>query len=302
MNAVLMRELGVYLERSCGAFRVYATETLTDLPVEDLGFFSLHFPASRISTLGADPKLILGTFLLPKDRFSDLKIVEEMEEEAKRYRLESAARVAEARLGEGPIASAVIVGEARDLMLPVNVRAGDIIALIGVPGADFLYLIASKRPDLVEKADLGDNLSKWKRCRWMLTCLDAARTIPSVAKVSGMICVGESGILGSLTLLSKLSGMGFVIWRDRIEFPPELVEISHHMGLDPLSVPSRGAVLAILPKDSPTDKIGEILDAHGYRMSLIGSLRTGGGRIVEDGRIRELSLDPPDARRPCSRF
>ncbi|MCS7103420.1 MAG: AIR synthase-related protein, partial [Candidatus Korarchaeum sp.] len=185
--------------------------------------------------------------------------------------------------------SAVVVGETQELLLPSDAKVGDLLVLIGVPGAEFLYLLATKKLDILERLDFRERIYKWRDYKWMLSCLGLTRTIPSLFKVRGMIWVGENGILESLDILSRLTGMGFIIWRDYIEFPPELIELSRYLSLDPLSVPSRGSVIVVLPKDSPTSQLREILDAHGYRVSFIGSLSRKGMRsVVEGDKIREL--------------
>lgn len=285
----LMRELGVSFEKLCGVFRVYGVETVVNFPCKDLGFLSFHFSASKVSALGADPKLVISSLLLP--RGSDFKgnIIEDIEREASKYNSDIVVKVNESECLGDPIVSTVVVGETRELLLPSETRSGDLLALIGVPGAEFLYSLAVRKPDIFEKFNFGEKIFKWREYRWMLSCLDAARTILSVARVRGMLWVGENGILGSLDMLSRLTGMGFVIRRNYLDLPPELVELSHHMGLDPLSAPSRGSIIVILSKDSPIGQFREILDAHGYRVSFIGFLSSKGRAIVEGDSQRTLT-------------
>ncbi|MEM3446690.1 MAG: hypothetical protein QW418_04660 [Candidatus Korarchaeum sp.] len=272
----LMGELGIRFEKSCGIFRVYGVETAVNFPCEDLGFLSFHFSASKVSTLGADPKLVISSLLVPSEIDSKKgDIIEDIRRESSKYHSDVVIRVNEVEHLKNPMVSTVVVGEARELLLPLEARVGDPLALIGVPGAEFLYSFATMRPHILERLDFREKISKWRDYKWMLSCLDAIRTIPSVAKVKGMLWVGENGILGSLDVLSRLTGMGFAIRRDYLELPPELVELTHHLGLDPLSVPSRGSVIVILSKDSPISQLKDVLDAHGYKVSFIGSLSSG---------------------------
>lgn len=276
----LLKDLGIHLEKSCGIFRVYGGETLINLPYEDLGFLSFHFSASKVSTLGADPKLVMGSLLLPKESHLKEKIMDDIEKEAMRYNSKVVINVNESEYLSDPMVSAVAVGETREPLLPTDIKFGDLLVLIGIPGAEFLYTIASKGSGIPEESNLKERISRWRDYKWMLSCLDSSKAILSVSKVKGIVWVGEGGILGSLDKFSRSTGMGFSVWRDYIEFPPELVELCLYLGLDPLAVPSRGSIIAILPKDSPINQLKEVLDAHGYAASSIGSLTRGGRSIV----------------------
>lgn len=263
---MILPELDLALERSQGSYKVYTTEVITGIPPADIGFVSYHLSASKISTLGADPKFAFGSFLLSEGHRG---IVEDFEEEAHRYGSRAKTRVA---YGRRALAIISMRGEAREIILPTSVKIGDHIALIGVPGAEFLYLIANKEPELFMRLGMKYNIWRWKRARWMLTCVDAVRTLLTISRVDGLICIDSRGILESLNKLSDLSGTGFIISRDRIEFPPELVRIATEMNLDPLKLPSSGVTLAAIPKNAQVNQIGEILEIHGYRVSFIGNI------------------------------
>ncbi len=266
LDETILSELDLALERSRGSYNVYTTGVVTGIPPEDIGFISFHLPASKISALGADPKFVFGSFLLPEGYQG---IVEDFEEEAHRYGSRAKSKVVH---GRRALAIISMRGEVREIILPTNVKIGDLIALIGVPGAEFLYLIANRKPELFMRLGMEDNIRKWKRALWMLTCVDAVRTLLTISRVDGLICVDSGGILESLNKLADLSGTGFIISRDKIEFPPELMRISTQMYLDPLKLPSSGVTLAAIPKYAQVSQISEILEMHGHRVSFIGNI------------------------------
>jgi hydrogenase expression/formation protein HypE len=264
---MVLPELNLVLETSRGYYKVHTTEVIAEIPLEDMGFLSFHLPASKISAVGADPRFVFGSFFLPEIH---REIVENFEGEAQRYHARVESKVVYGR--KRALAIVSIRGEVREIILPTNIKVGDLIVLIGVPGAEFLYLIANRKPELFTKLGMGDSVLRWKRALWMLTCVDAAKTTLMISKVNGLICVDSNGILESLNKLADLSGTGFMISRDSIEFPPELVSIATQMNLDPLRLPSSGVVLAAIPKYERVDQIREILEVHGYKVSFIGNV------------------------------
>lgn len=266
LDETILPELNLALEGSQGSYRVYTTEVITGIPPSDIGSISFHLPASKISALGADPKFAFGSFFIPEGHRG---VVEDFEREARRYGSRTGSKIVR---GRRALAIVSMRGEAREIILPTNVKIGDYIALIGVPGAEFLYLISNKKPELFKRLGMEDSIWRWKRALWMLTCIDAVRTLLTISRVNGLLCVDSRGILESLNKLADISGTGFIISRNRIIFPPELMRIATQMDLDPLELPSSGVTLAAIPKNVQVNQIGEILEIHGYWVSFIGNI------------------------------
>ncbi len=277
-------------ERLMGLTRVYATDPALGVPEEDLGYFAFHFSASDVAVMGAEPKLITSTVLLPPDAGDEvaLKIARGIDWEAFRY----GVAVITGHTGRydsvrEPIVVTTVIGEAREPITPRLARVGDRLLLVGVPGAELLYGLAHFNPSLLEKID-PRSPAKWRRVRWMLTAVDAARDLALFARVNGMKDGAEGGLIRLLNDFADASDLGFVVNRDLIPFPPELIRLGRREGFDPMAASSSGVVLAAIPGNLPLGFLKDLMESHGFVVTVIGELRTERRELVEGGSTRDF--------------
>ncbi|MCD6348232.1 MAG: hypothetical protein J7L91_01225 [Candidatus Korarchaeota archaeon] len=284
-------------ERLFGITRVYATDPALGVPLEDLGYFAFHLSASDVAVMGAEPRIMTSTILLPSDFDGEvaLKLAKDISWEAYRY----GVSVITGHTGwysslKEPVVVTTVIGEVKDPITPDLARSGDTLLLVGIPGAEFLYGLAHFRPDLLLEVSNRRTVERWKRARWMLTAVDKARNLAMLARVNGMKDGAEGGLIRLLNDFADASGLGFVIWRERIFFPPELVRLGRKLGFDPLAASSSGLVLAVIPRASPLEFLRELMESHGFHISIIGELRTEGRRIVTGGEVKDFPEEAVD--------
>lgn len=289
-------------ERLMGITRVYATDPALGVPEEDLGYLSFHFSASDVAVLGAEPKLMTSAILLPADADDELalEIAREIDWEAFRY----GVTVITGHTGKydslrDPVVVTTVIGEVREPITPSLSRVGDRLILVGVPGAELMYSIAHFNPSLLERAFGRRVVLRWKRARWMLTAVDAARDLSLFTKVNGMKDGAEGGLIRLLNDFADAAELGFIVNRDRISFPPELERLGRMLGFDPMAASSSGLVLAAIPRNIPLEFLIDMMDSHGFLVRAIGELRKGERKLVEGGEVRDFP-SPDEVEDPYS--
>ncbi len=287
-------------ERLMGLTRVYATDPALGVPEEDLGYFAFHFSASDVAVLGAEPKLMTSTILLPADADDNtaLRIAKGIDWEAYRY----GVAVITGHTGRyesvrEPIVVTTVIGEVREPVTPKLAKAGDKLLLVGVPGAELMYGVAHFNPTLLEERFGKRSVERWRRARWMLTAVDSARDLVLFSRVNGMKDGAEGGIIRLLNDFADAAELGFTVNGDVIPFPPELLKLSDEMGFDPLAASSSGVVLAAIPSNMPLGFLKDLMESHGFVVRVIGELRKGGRELITKGEIRDFP-SPEEAPDP----
>ncbi len=289
-------------ERLMGLTRVYATDPALGVPEEDLGYFAFHFSASDVAVLGAEPKLMTSTILLPSDASDDLalRIAKGIDWEAYRY----GVTVITGHTGryesvKEPVVVTTVIGEVREPVTPKLARVGDRLLLVGIPGAELLYGVAHFNPTLLEERFGKRTVERWRRARWMLTAVDSARDLVLFSRVNGMKDGAEGGLVRLLNDFADAAGLGFTVNRDLIPFPPELLRLGRERGFDPMAASSSGVVLAAIPGNLPLGFLKDLMESHGFVVRIIGELRKEGRELVTEGEIREFP-GPEEVRDPYS--
>ncbi len=284
-------------ERLMGLTRVYAVDPSLGVPLDDVGYFGFHFSASDVAVLGAEPRIMSSTILLPSGFKEDyaVKIAEDLSREAYRYNVS----IITGHTGwydsiNEPVVVTTVIGETRKIISPKSAKEGDVLMLIGIPGAEFLYGLAHFNPEILQRISDRATVERWRRARWMLTAVDKARDLATFSKVNGMKDGAEGGMIRLLNDFADASGLGFIVRRENFLFPPELVKLGEILNFDPLAASSSGVVLAAIPRNSPLDFLRELIESHGFPVSIIGELKGKGRYIVVDGKMEEFPSEPND--------
>ncbi len=284
-------------ERLMGLTRVYATDPSLGVPLDDLGYFAFHFPSSDVAVLGAEPRIMTSAILLPSGFEEDkaVKIADDLNWEAYRYDVS----IITGHTGwydsiNEPVVVTTVIGETRKVISPKSARSGDILMIIGIPGAEFLYEAAHFKPEILQKVSDRRAVERWKRSRWMLTAVDKARDLAMFSRVNGMKDGAEGGMIRLFNDFADASGLGFVVRKEKFPFPPELIRLGDTLGFDPLAASSSGVVLAAIPRNSSIDFLKELMESHGFPVSIVGELKGKDRYMMIDGKIEDFPLESRD--------
>ena len=238
------------------------------VPIETLGFFAFHYSASNVAALFAKPRyLIAGIYLPPNSSEGELEtIAEGVGSEAERYGVEIIAGHTATYKGlELPLISATCIGER--IREPERVEAGDLIAIVGRVGGESLWLKA-----LAE----GRRDERWRR----LTPLPALLRLQGVEGVKLLHDVSEGGVRGALHEIAETQNLRVEVESSGIP----LEEGVEELGVDPLSAPSYGVLIAILSPEA-LDEASEICLKADQPLSIIGEIKAGRGAYIDGVEI-----------------
>ncbi len=241
------------------------------VPIETLGFFAFHYAASNVAALFARPRyLIVGIYLPPDSGEEELQtIVEGLGSEAEKYGVEIiAGHTATYRGLELPLVSATCIGER--MRETGRIEAGDLIALVGRVGGESLWLRAVAE---------GRRSEGWRK----LTPLPALLGLQEVEGVRLLHDVSEGGVRGALYEIAETQRLRLEVDSSRIPLEEGVREI----GVDPLSAPSYGVLIALLDPDAMGEASESCLEA-GYPLTIIGEVKEGEGAYIDGVRVEGI--------------
>lgn len=254
---------------------------------EDAGWYLVNVNANDIACMGAEPKWLLVTALLPEHRTTEATvsaIFESLEDAATELGVTLVGGHTEITIGlDRPILVGNLLGETtRDRLIDIqSARPGDLILLckgIAIEGTALLARegkqerLAHLDPQLLDRAS-----------RFLLdpgiSVVSAARTLMrSSAQIRGMHDPTEGGLASALSELSVAAGLSAEIDHDAIHVYPETSAICTALGLDPLGLIASGALLAVIAADDVGPAIDALKQAT-IPCAHIGRF-TGPGRVV----------------------
>ena len=252
-----------------------------------IGWYMVNVNANDVAVMGATPKWLLATILLPEgvseSQVSD--VFQQIRSASAELGVALVGGHTEITVGlDRPIAVGAMLGEVdKDrAVLSSGVRPGDAVILtkgIALEGASILAREARDRlTELGIDADLLESAASLLFDPGISVVADA-RIACSAADVHAMHDPTEGGLSGGLYELAA-AGVGLEIDERAIPVMPECTRICESLGLDPLGLIASGSLLAAVdPNDAPT---------------VVNSLRNGGieSRVIgrANDRAGEVTL------------
>ena len=242
-----------------------------------IGWYMVNVNANDIAVMGATPKWLLATLLLPEGTTEAevSEIFEQLRQACSDLDIALVGGHTEITYGlDRPVAVGAMLGEvhSENAVLSSGVRPGDALLLtkgIAVEGTSILAREAHGRlgdagvsPALIERAgaalfDPG------------ISVVRDARLACSAGEVHAMHDPTEGGLSGGLYELAAASGVGLQVDYEAIPVLPECAAICDALDLDPLGLLASGALLAaVSPEDA--NAVVDALDSEGIPAKIIG--------------------------------
>ncbi len=249
---------------------------------DEIGWYLVHVNANDIATMGAEPRWLLVTLLLPEAQ-TDRALVDGI-----LAQIDAACRSLDIVLCGGhteithgldrPIAVGLMLGEVEkaDLVCTSGAQAGDCVILtkgIAIEGTAILaremgeQLAARVGEDLIARAR--DFLKEPG-----ISVLRDARVVSSVEHPHAMHDPTEGGLATGLWELAHASEKRIVVEHSAIRVYSETVALCEVLDLDPLGLIASGALLVAVPPAS-ADPVVEALQEAGIGASVIGRVLEG---------------------------
>ncbi len=251
-----------------------------------IGWYMVNVNANDIAAMGATPKWLLATFLLPE------AASEAQAAEVFRQVLSASAELGVTLVGghteitvglDRPIAVGAMLGEVdKDrAILSSGVRPGDAVILTKGIALEGTSILAREARDRLAESSVGANLLESAANLLFdpgISVVADARIACSAADVHAMHDPTEGGLSGGLYELA-VAGVGFEIDEAAIPILPECARICESLGLDPLGLIASGSLLvAVDPDDAPA--VVNSLRDNGIGSRVIGFANTRAGEVT----------------------
>ena len=275
---------------------------------DEIGWYCVQVCANDIATMGAEPRWMLATLLLPEEQSTEADVIEindQLQRACQSLNISLVGGHTEVTHGiDHPIVVGTMIGEVspEDLITQRGAKPGNAILLTkGLP-VEATAILSREFPHL-----LGDLLTT-EELRQAADYLyipgigitrdaDIAR---HAGQVTAMHDPTEGGLAAALWELSAASQTSFVIEPEKIIVPEISRKICTQFGLDPMATIASGALL-LTCEASDASSICQALQAEGIPCSQIGEVTDGSQGVwtIADGKKIPL---PRPKRDEIARF
>ena len=258
-------------------FLVAKTDPIT-FATDLIGWYMVNVNANDIAVMGATPKWLLSTLLLPEGTTEGevAEVFQQVNRACSELDITLVGGHTEITYGlDRPVAVGAMLGEVRkeDAILSSGVRPGDALLLTKGVAIEGASILAREAADSLLDAGVSRELIDRARAALFdpgISVVRDARITCSAGEVHAMHDPTEGGLSGGLYELATASGVGLDVDFDSVPVLPECGAICEALDLDLLGLLASGALLAAVDaRDS-----GAIVDAlgdEGIRASIIGS-------------------------------
>jgi len=257
-----------------------------------LGWYTVMVNANDIAVMGATPRYLLLTLLLPPGCSPDLPfaIMQQVEEASRQLSLKVIGGHSEVTTGlEHPITVGAMLGETDRVMRP-SAQVGDVIGLTKGIAIEGTALLAREFPDRL--LSLGVGKEALERAKGLIfqpgiSVVEEALLVRDY--VSSMHDPTEGGLATAVHELCISNDKGALIYEESIPILAECRLCSEKLGINPLGLIASGALLLTAPKDKAED-VSSVLGSKGITYREIGEIRDKdfGVKLARKGEILPL--------------
>ena len=274
----------------------------------DIGRYLLAVNGNDLATMGAEPRWLLVTALLPEGIERDQ--VREIFAGVTRACAECGVALVgghtEVMVGlDRPIVSGCLLGTVprAGVVRTAGAQIGDAILLTAGIAIEGTAILASEHASMLRERGIGEEVIAAAR-GWTtepgISVLPACRALRDAVQVHSMHDPTEGGVITALHEVAEAAGVGLRIVRDEIAVLPETRTICEAVKLDPLGLLASGALLATLAESEVFGAI-RVLEHAGVPCRRIGEVVPApeGRKLIREGTANPL---PVFARDELARF
>ncbi|MDW8102281.1 MAG: AIR synthase family protein [Anaerolineae bacterium] len=269
-----------------------------------IGWYAVNVNANDVASMGARPRWMLCTFLLPEGKTTPElaeSLFDQVVQASKALGISIIGGHTEVTYGlDRPIVIGHMLGEVskEKLVTSSGARPGDDIILVkGIP-IEGTSIIAREKEQVLRLRGYDDAFIE--RAKGYLfdpgiSVVEAALLAVDTAPIHSMHDPTEGGLAMGLYELAEASGVGFVVDEEAVEVLPEGRILCQEFGLNPLGTIASGALIVTLaPEYSPI--LVEAFRQRGIRSAVIGRVipLEEGRWIRRGGEVKPLTLFPQD--------
>ncbi|HIE27165.1 TPA: hydrogenase expression/formation protein [Candidatus Poribacteria bacterium] len=280
-------------------YLVAKTDPIT-FATDEIGWYLVCVNSNDIATMGAVPKWLLLTVLLPEHKTTESlvqQIFEQILKACREFNITLCGGHTEITYGlDRPIVIGQMLGEvSKDkLVTSSGARIGDDILLSKGIAIEATSIIAREKEAELKERYSGEFIDKAKKFLKNpgISVLKEALITTEVGGVHAMHDPTEGGIANAVNELAICADVGAIIFEERIPIFSETRKLCEDFGLEPLGAISSGALL-IVADPSFSSKIIFAIQQKGISCTNIGAILP---------REEGVSIESKSKRRPLPMF
>ncbi len=258
---------------------------------DEIGWYVAHVNANDIAAMGARPRWLLLTLLLPEGR-TDAALVEALFAQVSRacegLGVTLCGGHSEITYGlDRPIAVGLMLGEVEkeDLVCTAGVRVGDDIVLTKGIAIEGTGVLAHERTEELAASVGAEMVARGKQFLKDpgISVVRDAMILCSAGRPHAMHDPTEGGLSTGLWELAHASGKRLIVDLAAVHLFPETIAFCTALELDPLGLIASGALLATCAREESAQMV-EALAREGIGAAVIGRVEEGPAMVqVETG-------------------
>ena len=261
-----------------GSYLVAKTDPIT-FATDEIGWYLICVNSNDIATMGAIPKWLLTTILLPENRTTEVlvrRIMEQINTACEHFGITLCGGHTEITYGlDRPIVIGQMLGEVEKdkLVISSGARAGDDLILTKGLGIEATSIIARECESNLLKIFSPTFLNRAKQYLTSpgISVLEEAQIAVGVGGVHAMHDPTEGGVATAVHELAHAANLGVVIWQDALLISDDTEQLCRELDLNPLGVISSGALL-IVADPTKSDEIVSAITKRNIPCKIIGRL------------------------------
>lgn len=246
---------------------------------EDMGRYLLAVNGNDLATMGAEPRWLLVTALLPEGASGELvaRVFESLLDACRESGVSLVGGHTEMTVDlNRPILVGCLLGTVkRDrLIRTAGARVGDVVLLAGGVAIEGTAILAREHAPLLAARGVGPETIE-RAAGWLrkpgISVLPAARLLWPLEGLHSMHDPTEGGLATALQELAEAAGVGLRVDWKAVPVLQECREICAALGLDPLGLLASGSLVATLAREDLPAALAR-LGAAGIPAAVIGQV------------------------------
>lgn len=272
------------------SYLVAKTDPIT-FATDEIGWYLVCVGSNDIATMGAVPKWLLVTALLPENKTTEQSVKDifyQITNACQQFNIALCGGHTEITYGlDRPILIGQMLGQVDKsrLVTSSGAKVGDDILLTKGIAIEATSIIARERENIIlDKGYSQQFLANAKNFlkKPSISILKEALIANNIGGVHAMHDPTEGGLATGLHEIAKCSQAGMIIWKDKIRIFPESEALCKEFDIDPMGVIASGALL-IIAEPSKSDEIINAITQNGILCSKIGKIvEEEKGLIIKD--------------------
>ena len=277
-----------------------ATDPVSILPAlgfERAGRFALEFVLADVAVSGLAPSHLAIAFTLPPemDDESFSRVWGAIDDEATDLGVSivtgHTARYSGCSFPWVGGATALAVGDHREVIRPDGARVGDDILVTNGPAVETTGLLSTLFPDAIGLDDPA--LSTAQARLDEASCVRDAMTVSAAGNggVHAMHDATECGLYGAFAEVAASAGVRLEVSTESVPVRPGVREACDALGIDPWTAGTGGTLVIAVDPDH-TAAVRDALDAEDTAVGVAGTVERGSGVVVDGEEVTHPEVDP----------